>query len=102
MIELNLPRHVTAKRLKSGKTGFYWSCPTKYIKMGCPWRSGPLGENLSQADLNAAAEIWNARYDDWLKQRHMPNPADRPLQEHFRYGTVGWLLDHYLTSEAFP
>lgn len=101
MIELKLPRHVTAKQLKSGTTGFYWACPTKYVKLGCPWRSAAIGENLSQVELDAAAEMWNVRYDEWLKQRHMPDPKDRPLQEHFRYATVGWLLDHYLTSEAF-
>ncbi|BCH33268.1 hypothetical protein MesoLjLc_51980 [Mesorhizobium sp. L-8-10] len=101
MIELVLPRYVLPKRLKSGATGFYWTCPKVYVDAGCPWRSAPLGENLSQSDLNEAAELWNSRLDEWRTEIARPEPTDRPLEEHFAYGTVGWLLDHYLTTDAF-
>jgi hypothetical protein len=101
MIELVLPRYVLAKQLSGGTTGFYWTCPVRYRKIGCPWRSAALGQNLSQSELNKEAEIWNLRFDEWLaeSQRSPLNPDG--TKEHFRYGTVGWLLDHYLSSDAF-
>lgn len=101
MIEITLPRYVLPKTLKSGATAFYWNCPTRFRKSGCPWGAAALGENLSQSELDAAAKLWNDRLDEWQVERHLPKPKDRPLNEHFRYGTVGWLLDHYLTTDAF-
>jgi len=101
MVEIVLPRYVLPKTLASGMTGFYWTCPVRYVKQGCPWRSAALGQNLSQTALDEAAELWNVRFDEWLAEIHSGNQAQRPLEEHFRYGTVGWLLDHYLASEAF-
>lgn len=101
MIEIALPRYTTAKRLRTGALAFYWNCPALYRKQSCPWKSAPLGDNLSQAELNEAAEAWNARLDEWLIERNRPAPAERPLEEHFRYGTVGWLLDYYLTHASF-
>ena len=100
-MEIALPRYVSAKRLGSGATGFYWNCPKIYREAGCPWRSAPLGENLSQADLDAAARPWNDRFDEWKRMEQRPAGAERPLEAHFAYGTVGWLLDYYLTSDAF-
>lgn len=101
MIEITLPRYTSSKPLKSGKTGFYWTCPTRYREQKCPWLAAALGENLSQAELDEAAKLWNDRLDEWLVERARPAEADRPLGEHFAYGTVGWLLDHYLTTDAF-
>lgn len=99
--EIKLPRYVSAKPLRSGATGFYWNCPVLYKKAGCPWQSAPLGENLSQDDLDKAAATWNERFDEWKAEAARPKHAQRPLEDHFRYGTVGWLLDYYLTSDAF-
>jgi hypothetical protein len=101
MVEITLPRYVSPKTLKSGATGYYWNCPGVYRKAGCPWKSASLGENLSQDALDAAAADWNARFDEWKAGLANGTPSKRPLNEHFRYGTVGWLLDHYLTSDAF-
>ena len=73
-VEMQLPRYVSPKRLKSGATGFYWNCPGIYQKAGCPWKSGALGVNLSQAELDAAAAVWNARFDEW-KIARLPRRA---------------------------
>lgn len=100
-MQIALPRYVSAKRLGSGGVGFYWNCPKVYREAGCPWRSAPLGENLSQADLESAARPWNDRFDEWKRLGERPACAERPLEEHFAYGSVGWLLDYYLTSDAF-
>lgn len=101
MVELTLPRYTLPKRLKSGKTGFYWTCPTRFRKAGCPWLSAALGENLSQVDLDEAAKLWNDRLDEWQARRNLLATTPNPLGEHFRHGTVGWLLDHYLTTDSF-
>jgi len=96
-----LPANVQAKPLKSGATGFYWVLPTVYKKAGCPWQSCPLGENLSQQELDSAAEACNSRLAEWREDRARPEPKVRSLADHFRYGTVGWLLDYYVTCDAF-
>lgn len=103
MVEIVLPRYVSPKRLKSGAVGYYWRCPGLYQKMGCPWKSASLGESLSQTALDDAAAEWNARFDEWSggRIRDGREPVARPLDAHFAYGTVGWLLDYYLTSDAF-
>jgi len=102
MVEIVLPRYVSPKRLRSGSIGYYWNCPKIYRQAGCPWHSGPLGVDLAQDQLNAAAGIWNDRFDEWVKSRDSSRSATpRPLEDHFRYGAVGWMLDYYLTSEAF-
>lgn len=100
-MEIALPKYVLPKRLKSGTTAFYWTCPTRFRKAGCPWKAAALGENLSQAELNDAAALWNSRLEEWRRQKYAPAGPTRPLEQHFAYGTVGWLLDYYLTSEAF-
>lgn len=97
---IDLPRYVSPKPLRSGAIAFYWNCPGIYRKAGCPWISAPLGVGLAQAELDAAAAIWNERLDEWKTGRSRPVGA-RPREEHFRYGTVGWLLDCYLTSDGF-
>lgn len=99
MIEIILPRYTSSKLLKSGKVGFYWTCPSRYRDQKCPWRAATLGENLSQSELDEAAKLWNDRLDEWLIERNRPTPAQP--REHFAYGTVGWLLDHYQTTDAF-
>lgn len=99
--QVQLPRNVQAKPLVSGQTGFYWVVPTVYKKAGCPWQSCPLGENLSQHDLDLAAEACNGRLNEWREDRRRPTPKVRSLEEHFRMGTVGWLLDYYVQNDAF-
>ncbi|QKC83482.1 hypothetical protein EB232_19375 [Mesorhizobium sp. NZP2077] len=100
--EIVLPKYVQPKVLESGKTGFYWVLPTVYKKAGCPWRSCTLGENLSQNELDIAAEACMVRLNEWRENRNRQAPEVRSLEEgHFRFGTVGWLLDYYVTSDAF-
>jgi hypothetical protein len=95
------PANVQTKPLKSGGTGFYWVLPTVYKREGCPWHSVTLGENLSQHDLDIAAEECNARLEQWREDRDRPAPEVRRPDDHFRFGTVGWLLDNYIASDAY-
>lgn len=96
MIPFELPRYTSFKKLASGKTAFYWTCPTAYRKQGCPFLSAPLGTNLSPSELAEAAKIWNDRLDDWREYQF--RDPDIP---HARYGTCDWLVDAYLKHDSF-
>ncbi len=98
MVPMEMPRYVTAKRLKSGATAFYWNCPTAYRKAGCPFQAAPLGKNLSQAELHEVAALWNARLEDWRNERNKPQ---KTVEDSHRYGTVEWLIHAYLLHDSF-
>lgn len=93
-----MPRYVIAKTLADGRTAYYWTCPAIYRKMGCPWKSGALGSGLSQADLDAAAHVWNTRFDEWKGQG---SPERDRGRNHHAFGTIAWLFDYYLDHDAF-
>lgn len=96
MVPFEIPRYTSFKKLASGKTAFYWTCPTAYRKAGCPFLSAPLGTNLSPSELADAAKIWNERLDDWREGRFR-------LEDEVssRHGTVDWLVDAYLKHDSF-
>lgn len=96
MISIILPKYVTDKELASGKTGFYWNCPTAYRKQGCPYKSAPLGINLSQKEIDTEAKVHNDRLDGWLDER-----SNQPSYLENKYGTVEWLVDQYLGHKSF-
>lgn len=96
MIPFAMPRYTSFKRLVSGKTAFYWTCPSAYRKDGCPYNAAALGTNLGPAELDAAAKIWNDRLDEWRRDRH--GPSDDLTS---RYGNVEWLVNQYLRHDAF-
>lgn len=97
MIPVTMPAYTTFKTLADGSTGYYWTCPTLYRKAGCPYRSAALGVNLSQAELVAAAKVWNDRLEDWRREK--ANPRHEP--DTSRYGTVEWLVNVYLSHNSF-
>lgn len=96
MIPFELPRYTSFKRLASGKTAFYWTCPTAYRQQGCPFRSASLGTNLSPTELAEAAKVWNDRLDDWREGRFR---LEADVQT--KHGTVDWLVDAYLKHDSF-
>jgi hypothetical protein len=96
MVPFELPRYTSFKKLASGKTAFYWTCPTAYRQAGCPFLSAPLGTNLSPSELAEAAKIWNERLDDWREGRFR---LDDEVSS--RHGTVDWLVDAYLKHDSF-
>lgn len=96
MVAFEMPRYTNFKKLASGKTAFYWNCPTAYRKAGCPFLSAPLGTDLSPAELSEAARIWNERLDDWREGRFR---IEDDISS--RHGTVDWLVDAYLKHDSF-
>jgi hypothetical protein len=96
MVPFEMPRYTSFKRLASGKTAFYWTCPSAYRKAGCPFLAAPLGTDLSPAELAEAAKVWNDRLDEW--RQHRNGLTVEPLS---RFGTVDWLADAYLKHDSF-
>ncbi len=97
MIPVTMPPYTSFKTLANGSTGYYWTCPTLYRKAGCPYRSAALGVNLSQAELVAAAKVWNDRLEGWRREK--ANPRHEP--DTSRYGTVEWLVNVYMSHNSF-
>lgn len=97
MVPIAMPLYTSFKKLASGATGYYWTCPTLYRKAGCPYLSAPLGVNLSEKELQEAAEVWNSRLEEWRRQK--ANPLHEP--DTSRYGTVEWLVNVYLKHSSF-
>ncbi|MCD1266899.1 hypothetical protein B5M44_22040 [Shinella sumterensis] len=97
MVPMTMPRYVTYKRKKDGTLTFFWSCPTAFKKVGAPFASVTLGHDLPQAELNAAAAVWNERLDGWRAER---SPMDQPV-DLSRYGTIEWLVNAYLKHDSF-
>ncbi len=99
-MSLPLPRYVIAKTLASGRTGFYWNCPTYYRKQGCTIPNEPLGTDYGEAcglDGNGGrAAALNALFDEWQAVR-----KGEPIENLPRYGTVDWLFAEYRRSRAY-
>lgn len=93
---MKLPRHVIAKPLASGLTGFYYNVPSKYRSMGCPLANEPLGMDFAKACTRA--ETLNGLFDEWDEARKgLPvSGISAP-----RIGTVDWLFREYRQSKAY-
>lgn len=97
MVPVIMPQYTSFKTLANGSTGYYWTCPTLYRKAGCPYRSAALGVNLSQKELYEAAGVWNARLEEWRRERSTASVGP----DVSRYGTVEWLMNAYLKHPSF-
>ena len=97
---LPLPRYVIAKRLASGRTGFYFNVPTHYRKLGCDIPNEPLGTDYATAcgeDGNGGhAAALNGLFDEWVAKR-----KGEPVESIARFGRVNWLFREYKRSDAY-
>jgi hypothetical protein len=97
---LSLPRYVIAKLLASGTTGFYFTVPTRYRKMGCTISNEPLGSDYTIAcgvdGKGGRAAALNGLFDEWWKTKN-----GEPVESIARYGTVDWLFREYKASERY-
>jgi hypothetical protein len=95
-----LPRYVIAKALASGATGFYFTVPTRYRKMGCTIPNEPLGSEYSVAcgmdGKGGRAAALNGLFDEWWKIKN-----GETVESIARYGTVDWLFREYKASERY-
>ena len=97
---LPLPRYVIAKPLASGATGFYFTIPTRYRRMGCTIPNEPLGSDYTVAcgpdGKGGRAAALNALFDEWWKLKN-----GEPVENVVRYGTVDWLFREYKSSKRY-
>jgi hypothetical protein len=97
---LALPRYVIAKPLANGTTGFYFTVPTRYRKMGCTIPNEPLGIDYAIAcgadGKGGRAAALNGLFDEWWKTKN-----GEPIESIVRYGTVDWLFREYKASERY-
>lgn len=101
---IELPRFVIAKRLASGATAFYWNPPPYWRKQAekagrrWPFESQVLGQDLRQGDVDAAAGVYNAQFDEW---REGGGRSIGRIRRYAAHGSVAWLIETYLASEMF-
>ena len=97
---LPLPRYVIAKQLASGATGFYFTVPTSYRKLGCTIPNEPLGTDYAIAcgvdGKGGRAAALNGLFDEWIKIKN-----GDPVESVIRYGTVDWLFREYKASKRY-
>jgi hypothetical protein len=97
---LPLPRYVIAKPLARSATGFYFTVPTRYRRMGCSIPNEPLGSDYTVAcgpdGKGGRAGALNALFDEWWKLKN-----GEPVENVVRYGTVDWLFREYKSSKRY-
>ena len=91
----NWPRYMLAKRLKDGRTAYYWSAQQRDLKAGCSLRREALG--LDYGNAIAKADLLNKHLDAWREGRGAPKELD--LKPDF--GTLRWLVERYKRSRAW-
>lgn len=99
-----LPRFVTAKRLKSGKTAYYWTLPSYYRKQGCTLHKDhdtALGADYALAcgvdGGGGRASVLNALFDEWDRAR-LGSAETKSAADLAPFGTVDWLFRAYMAS----
>ena len=85
---------MTAKKLASGATAYYWAPSSKDIREGCKLQREALGGDYAAA-TDRAGDL-NQSLDDWrIGKNGVPASAAA------RHGTVGWWLAQYRRHTAF-
>jgi integrase len=83
------------KRLKDGRTAYYWSPPGRDLTAGFTLHREALGPDYGAA-IDRAAQL-NEHLDAWREGRG----AVKSLEAGRLFGTVAWLFERYRRSPAF-
>jgi hypothetical protein len=90
------PNMMTAKRLSSGATAYYWAPPTRARKADCPVLPEALGTDYGTAKQRCD-DILNKHYRSWLSKGEGTEPGtERALR-----GTFDWLVEIYKASPKY-
>src|SRR5262245_19539086 len=92
---LGWPRYMVERRLSDGSIAYYWRVRARDRAAGFPIDSEVLGADYVTA-IDRAKTL-NAHYDSWRQGRHLV----KDLDQNPRFGSVGWLFEHYRQSRAF-
>ena len=93
---MELPRYVVPKKLANGRTAFYFRPHKKYLDIGCPVSSEPLGTDY--AAMCGRAKVLNGLFNEWHDQRK-GLPIAGPAAP--RHGTIDWLFREYRQTKAY-
>ena len=88
------PALMIGKRLKSGRTAYYWSPPTRARQTGCPVQPEALGSDYGIAKQRCD-QVLNPQYLAWLKEGDF-DPAGALLR-----GTFDWMVSIYKQSRQY-
>jgi hypothetical protein len=89
------PDLMTAKRLASGATAYYWAPPTRAKRSGCPVLQEALGTDYAIAKRRCD-EVLNPHYKAWLTH----GEADLSLPR-APSGTWDWMVGIYKSSQKY-
>lgn len=89
------PRYMREKRLKDGRTAYYWEPQRRDLKAGFSLHSEALGVDYGAA-IEHAGRL-NAHLDAWRGGQ----TAEKSLDLSSRFGTLGWLFERYRRSPAY-
>jgi hypothetical protein len=90
------PELMTAKRLASGVTAYYWSPPTRARKAACPVGAEALGTDYGIAKKRCD-DVLNPHYRSWLTNGDATETGAAALSR----GTFDWLVAVYKTSPKY-
>jgi len=91
---MDMPRHITRKRLASGCTAYYWRPLKADIEMGFTLPAEALGTDIATAI--ARANLLNQHLDDWRRGRG----DHRFIDTHPGFGTLEWLFERYKQPDS--
>jgi len=89
------PRYMTEKRLKDGRTAYYWAPQRRDLKAGFTLHAEALGHDYAAA--KARADELNRHLDDWRRGRG----GERALDMQPGFGTLDWLIERYKRTPAW-
>jgi hypothetical protein len=87
------PDLMTAKRLSSGATAYYWAPPTRARKAHCPVPPEALGTDYGTA--KRCDDVLNPHYRAWLTK------GDEPGASQAMRGTFDWMVATYKVSPKY-
>lgn len=89
------PRYMKSRRLKDGRTAFYWIPQERDRKAGFSIKGETLGFVFEAAAQRA--RLLNEHLDEWRSGRSLPDD----IRMSHRVGTVDWWHHEYQQHEAF-
>lgn len=89
------PRYMAEKRLKSGRTAYYWTPHRRDIEAGFSLHAEALGSDYGPA--KERADALNSHLDDWRRGRQ----SERSLETQPGFGTLDWVVEAYKRSAAW-
>jgi hypothetical protein len=90
------PDLMTAKRLSTGATAYYWAPPTRARRAGCPTTPEALGTDYGAAKQRCD-DVLNPHYRSWLSKGEGVGPG----RERAMRGTFDWMVAIYKASPKY-